>query len=179
MPQKTPEERAAYQREYRAKNREKAAEYQRQYNEQNAERLKQYRKEYYQRNRERLLAREAERYRESAELRAKKSARAKRWAKENPEEYKARQKKSWVKLKYGLTVEEYDSIMAQGCAICGIKEGEKQMGRKKILCLDHDHSNGQIRDALCHECNVAIGSMGDDPSRLRAAARYLEKHRKE
>lgn len=40
---------------------------------------------------------------------------------------------------------------------------------------DHDHKTGKPRGILCRNCNMALGYMCDDPSRLRLAADYLEK----
>lgn len=70
--------------------------------------------------------------------------------------------------KYGLTIEEYEAIIARGCAICGASEG---------IQIDHDHSTGKVRDGLCGACNRALGCVEDDPERLRRAADYLDQHR--
>lgn len=78
-------------------------------------------------------------------------------------------RRSQIKSKFGLTVDEYDAAIARGCAICGTHEGQ--------ICLDHDHTSGAVRDALCQRCNQAIGLLKDDPARLRAAADYVEVHR--
>lgn len=53
----------------------------------------------------------------------------------------------------------------QWCAICASTEQ---------LVGDHDHATGKARGILCRQCNLAVGNMGDDPVRLRAAAAYLE-----
>lgn len=87
------------------------------------------------------------------------------------EHYRAAERKSRIKIKYGLTVEEYDALIAKGCAICGTTEGK--------ICMDHDHRNGKVRAALCNACNLSIGRMGDDPKRLRAAAEYIENFQRE
>lgn len=73
-----------------------------------------------------------------------------------------------VKRQYGLELEEYEAILARGCAICG-KDGPR-------MAMDHNHANGQVRDALCASCNNGLGRFKDDPTLLRAAAAYLEKH---
>jgi hypothetical protein len=75
----------------------------------------------------------------------------------------------WGQLlrKHGLTKAAYLAMVdAQGatCAICG---------RVAPLRVDHDHRNGSIRGLLCDKCNLAIGQLGDEPARLRAAAAYL------
>lgn len=81
---------------------------------------------------------------------------------------------------YGLTLGDYDALLAaQGgvCAVC-----EKECSRGTNLSVDHDHdccpgtkSCGKcVRGLLCRSCNVAIGNLLDDPNLLRAAASYLE-----
>jgi hypothetical protein len=69
---------------------------------------------------------------------------------------------------YGIGLDDYLAMeVAQGgcCAICD------SHGR---LNIDHCHASGEIRGLLCHNCNLAIGHMGDDSLRLRRAADYLE-----
>lgn len=50
------------------------------------------------------------------------------------------------------------------CAVCGAQD----------VVLDHDHVTGRARGWLCDSCNQGLGAFGDDPSRLRKAATYLE-----
>ncbi len=74
-----------------------------------------------------------------------------------------------------LSKEEYDAMCdRQGgvCAICGNKPAEGER-----LAVDHDHVSGQVRGLLCRGCNTGLGQFTDDPSRLRAAAEYLERVR--
>lgn len=75
--------------------------------------------------------------------------------------------------KYGITTAERDAMAkAQGhaCAICRRPDGT---GKSEALHVDHCHRTGKIRGLLCGECNRAIGLLGDDPDRIRAAAEYL------
>lgn len=177
--------RTHYHKVWRARNPELHRENGKRWYEKNFERRQEYARQYYLKNRERILERERE-HQASPEYRAKKVEAATRWAKANPDRVRANQRRSWAKKKYGLTLEEYEAIIARGCAVCGTHDG-RIVGRRgnlggtieARLCLDHDHANGKVRDALCHSCNTAIGQMGDDPTRLRAAADYIEKHRKE
>ena len=63
---------------------------------------------------------------------------------------------------------------------------EKQQGKCKICCkepetarglhVDHCHSTGKVRGLLCHGCNVAIGSMKEDPEILLKAIEYLRSY---
>lgn len=89
-----------------------------------------------------------------------------------PDEAKARnlasQRRSKLRLKYGLTLEQYEAMeQAQGgrCAICG---------DVTTLSIDHCHKSGQVRKLLCNGCNMGLGHFRDSPELLRKAAAYLE-----
>lgn len=92
----------------------------------------------------------------------------KRWKLANPEKVRLIERRTRIKTSYGLTVEEYDAIIARGCAICGTKDGR--------IYLDHNHSTGKVRDALCANCNHGLGHFRDQPELLEVAARYLREH---
>lgn len=82
----------------------------------------------------------------------------------------AQQREIIVPKKFGLTPDDFRSMLAgqKGrCGICGGANG----GRR--LCIDHDHQTGQIRGLLCHRCNTSLGLLNDDPLRLLAAVDYL------
>lgn len=69
---------------------------------------------------------------------------------------------------YGMSQENYDTILeAQGgvCAICG---GVNPSGRK--LSVDHDHETLDVRGLLCVGCNT---SMGFVDRHREAIIRYL------
>lgn len=74
--------------------------------------------------------------------------------------------------RYGLDDTSYNMLfeMQQGrCAICGIHQDDHATS----LHIDHDHSSGEVRGLLCHQCNRALGLLGDDVDRLLRAASYL------
>ncbi|MDR3435412.1 endonuclease VII domain-containing protein [Telmatospirillum sp.] len=85
-----------------------------------------------------------------------------------------------LRRNYDLSLEEYARMLhAQNyvCAIC--EQPEVRLGgdgKPVALHVDHDHKTNKVRALLCYKCNSALGSMGDDPERLRAAIRYLDKH---
>ena len=103
----------------------------------------------------------------------------------NPE-YDARyreQRAGWQRGKhlrrFGLTVEEYDALLAEqggGCAMCGAPPTPTRR-----LAIDHDHEccpsrracHKCVRGLLCPDCNRAIGLFRDNPVLLRAAIDYL------
>jgi hypothetical protein len=77
--------------------------------------------------------------------------------------------------KYGITLDQYDSMLrSQGrlCAICGTSEPK---GRGAFN-VDHDHDTGAVRALLCHHCNTGLGAFQDNPLLLAEAASYLRKH---
>lgn len=77
---------------------------------------------------------------------------------------------------YGITVADYDRMWAeqQGlCAICQRPERLVRYGKPLELSVDHCHDTGKVRGLLCHDCNTAIGKLGDDPDRINAAAEYV------
>lgn len=93
------------------------------------------------------------------------------WNKRNPEKVALYHRRNYFKRTYGITLEEYDEMVAaQGgvCAICG-----GGPGRYPRLCVDHDHETGVIRGLLCNDCNRGIGLLGDNPTTVAAAAAYL------
>src|SRR5262249_28416565 len=76
-------------------------------------------------------------------------------------------RKSHLKRKYGMPVEEFDEMLARqggGCAICGRPDADN---------VDHDHATGRVRGILCFNCNIAVGQMEDDEERFAAAIVYL------
>jgi hypothetical protein len=109
--------------------------------------------------------------------------RVKRWQQENPDrlnatrrrrrelpEVKRRERATHLMRKFGITIEQYEEMLANqggGCAICGRRPG------KISLHVDHDHETGRIRGALCFRCNNALGDFADNGDWLVAAANYL------
>jgi hypothetical protein len=74
--------------------------------------------------------------------------------------------------KYGLSVEDYDTIQeAQGgvCAICKVRPQNS-----KHWHVDHCHRTGKVRGLLCGDCNRGLGSFKDSVISLQRAIGYLE-----
>lgn len=94
--------------------------------------------------------------------------------KANPAANRVIQRRANIKRLYGITADEYDSLLASQegrCGICGTHESETR------IHLDHCHATGKIRAFLCYGCNTALGMMKDSPELLRKAADYLEEHK--
>lgn len=76
-----------------------------------------------------------------------------------------------------VTPEEFDRMLTAQDGVCAICGGAQTIQRAKgRLFIDHCHAAGKIRGLLCHHCNVAIGSLRDDPRIAVRAAAYLRRH---
>lgn len=84
-----------------------------------------------------------------------------------------RQKREAHMLKtYGLTVADFDALLAKQGGVCAICKGTPN-GPGKRFHVDHCHKSSKVRGLLCGKCNTAIGLLNDDPERAESAAAYL------
>lgn len=77
--------------------------------------------------------------------------------------------------RYGLTVEQYDTMLAaQGgrCALFAVCGATEPGGGKTQWAVDHDHATGRVRGLLCLACNATRVGSNTVESAL-AVARYL------
>jgi len=74
--------------------------------------------------------------------------------------------------RYNLTEERARELRDQDhCDACGrTEDGIKGDAR---LHIDHCHDEGHVRGVLCHYCNVALGSLLDDPIRIEKLKMYI------
>ena len=99
---------------------------------------------------------------------------SRRWREMDPERAKHYRRKTNYRIKYGIELEDVESLWkAQDCK-CAICLCPIILGGKAGAKVDHCHATGVVRGILCSTCNTGIGSLGDSPTRLRAAALYLE-----
>lgn len=47
----------------------------------------------------------------------------------------------------------------------------------KLIAFDHCHNSGKFRGWICHNCNMTLGLVKDNPIILRDLAAYLEYHK--
>ena len=93
--------------------------------------------------------------------------------------YKKRCRKSNLKFKYGISLEEYDRMFESQegkCAVCGKPETQNWRGSVVRLSVDHDHKSDKVRELLCHNCNSLLGLSNENPELLKKTISYLEKH---
>ena len=74
--------------------------------------------------------------------------------------------------KYGVTLAEYETMLADQNGVCAICETTNDTVRP--LAVDHDHTTGKVRGLLCDRCNPGIGYFRDKIDVLRKAITYLE-----
>jgi hypothetical protein len=73
---------------------------------------------------------------------------------------------STIRLQLGLTQDTVEDILSTGkCEACGSTD--------RKLCIDHDHRTNNVRGLLCHNCNTALGLVGDNLSTLQNLIHYL------
>jgi hypothetical protein len=125
--------------------------------------------------------RQRERYAEEPEYRQRKRDHSNAWARANRDKINARQRTRYatdpgfraaererarkdrrrrICRTYGLTVEDYDAMLARqgnACWIC-------RRRFRGTPCIDHCHFTGWVRSLLCHGCNSGLGSFGDNPA---------------
>lgn len=131
-----------------------------------------------------LLAAKRKRYNDSH--REKVSAYSKEYARTHAEERRVRRRKHYLmnkdkmknarrKWQYGITEDEYKSLLKKQGGVCAICS--RAGWPKKGPCVDHSHASGGVRGILCNQCNIAIGMIQEDPKIARAMANYLESHK--
>lgn len=78
---------------------------------------------------------------------------------------------------YGLTHADWDALVRKQKDRCAICRTSRPGGRGERWHIDHDHVTGRVRGLLCHRCNMGVGFFRDDPEIIKAAARYVARHR--
>lgn len=99
-------------------------------------------------------------------------ARMRAYREANPEKLDQQARKWYLRKMYGISVEDYDELVAKQKGLCLICEQLDTSGKR--LAVDHHHDTGLVRGLLCARCNLGLGYFTDDPERLRRAAAYLE-----
>lgn len=82
-----------------------------------------------------------------------------------------------LKRKFGLSLDDYNSLFESQegrCAICGRHQSEL----KRSLYVDHDHTTKKVRGLLCYNCNSLLGHAKDSITNLHRAIEYLHKANK-
>lgn len=81
--------------------------------------------------------------------------------------YTNRNKTYRRQLIYGITAEQQEALFSMHDGMCHLCK------ERKAQHIDHDHNTGQIRGALCPQCNSGLGMFGDTIEGLQRALNYL------
>jgi SAM-dependent methyltransferase len=94
----------------------------------------------------------------------------------NPVSRREGNRRSLVKQRYGITLEDKEILLSsQGgkCAICQTSTPPTSTGWH----IDHCHSTNNIRGILCQHCNNMLGMAKDSPEILTTALKYIGRGR--
>lgn len=92
------------------------------------------------------------------------------WRSKNPEAVKKTRRKAKLKKYYGISLDEYDKMLANQNGVCAVCSKEHT---RRPLNVDHCHSTGKIRGLLCDKCNMALGLLEDSKEIIQNLERYL------
>jgi hypothetical protein len=104
-------------------------------------------------------------------------ARSRQWALSNQEKKKLNSRKSHLKRKYNMSLEDEKKLIdnqKNKCAICNIE----MITEQSKFHIDHCHNSGKVRGVLCNSCNTGLGMFKDSQEYLKSAVKYLKKHQK-
>jgi hypothetical protein len=79
--------------------------------------------------------------------------------------------RKWELKQYGITPEQFQTMFENQNGKCELCGGTNPEGG---LCVDHNHSTGEVRKLLCRSCNLMIGNARESIDILINAATYLE-----
>lgn len=89
------------------------------------------------------------------------------------------ERKSKLKVTYGITPEQYAEFLEKQNGKCAICFAKKPGGRTKMFFIDHCHTHGNVRGLLCMRCNTGLGLFLDNPKFLWNAISYLKENSRE
>lgn len=157
-----------------------AGEYQRQWKREHPEAQRSYKRKWQETHPEEHLAAKRRRHaaakeRISERMKAVRAADPERFAEYNrvnraKRVVNGKERERRLMVDYGLTVEEYDALMAKQGERCPICDRSLVDGRVKPV-VDHCHDSGKVRGLLCVGCNMHLGWF---ESRQKTARAYLK-----
>lgn len=114
-----------------------------------------------------------------AKSRADQTASSAAYYKKNKVAILARQKRNGklrhVRHVYGLTAEQYQSMLDKQRGLCAVCRNPPR--NKYGLCVDHCHRTNKIRGLLCAGCNTALAVLERDKRWTQSAMKYLTRHK--
>lgn len=177
---------AARERARRQRDPQATRSYQRARYQANIDKMREYERERYKRNgaerKRNARAKRREHYRaKHREWRGLNPEKVKAWDTQkyrkqyakNPSRFWKRARKAHYKKQYGLTIEEYDTMMRKSGLKCKLCRLPFSAVRKKAM--DHCHKTEKVRGVICRSCNAAMGLARDNPKTLLRMVAWLSK----
>ncbi|RZI60704.1 MAG: hypothetical protein EOP14_00145 [Pseudomonas sp.] len=116
-----------------------------------------------------------------AEWRAKNADHVKEYSRVADKEYRSKaevQLARWMRNlheNYKMSPQDFNALWTKQegkCEVCAVEMAPRGK-QKNSVCVDHNHSTGEVRGLLCRDCNRGLGVFRDNPTLLEAAAKYL------
>lgn len=91
------------------------------------------------------------------------AATARAWRAANPGKGPTREqvRRSKLKMKYGITLEQFNEMLIQQGHKCAICHTTTPLGSKQ-WDIDHCHRRNVVRGVLCHLCNMGLGAFREN-----------------
>lgn len=84
--------------------------------------------------------------------------------------------RNWqLKVKFGITIDDYNKMLESQDYKCGICERHMTEFNKN-LGVDHNHKTGDIRGLLCQFCNTGLGLFREDLNLIKKVCNYIERY---
>ena len=109
------------------------------------------------------------------ETHAQLNARSRAYYRAHVDVVTATKRRSLLKMRYGITPEEQQRMLAHQKGRCAICQVHRDQLPQRRLSVDHSHETGAVRGLLCIKCNTMIALADEDALTLARAMRYLNK----
>ncbi len=86
---------------------------------------------------------------------------------------KTRKLDSHLKVKYGISLDIFNSMSAEQGHVCFLCK-RPPSGKSERLVVDHNHKTGEVRKLLCVSCNVHLAKHEADPDYTKRIIAYLD-----
>lgn len=97
----------------------------------------------------------------------------KEWNKNNPENRFESRRKSHLRRRFDISLEQYNQMLEEQNGCCAICERHRSEFNKEFA-VDHNHKTGEIRGLLCTNCNYRLVARHTNGDLLRRIADYIE-----